>query len=112
MYLKLLTTNPALNCPKGKLVKIATGLRNAKLYSVVLRIVNFAILFLRLTQITLGVRKMLEQNVDNLTSAICSLIEALGMQAENKNREHKGESPAYAEQTFLDLIYKHNLTGF
>lgn len=55
---------------------------------------------------------MLEQNVDNLTSAICSLIEALGMQAENKNREHKGESPAYAEQTFLDLIYKHNLTGF
>jgi hypothetical protein len=55
---------------------------------------------------------MLEQKLDNLTSAICALIEALGMEAENKSREHGGWSPAYSEKDFLGLINKHNLTGY
>jgi len=53
-----------------------------------------------------------DQTINNLTSAICALIEAMGMQAENNNREHKGEAIAYTEDNFLQLIYKHNLTGF
>ena len=50
--------------------------------------------------------------LNNLTSAICALIEAMGMMAENKNREHRDEAPAYDEVAFNQLIYKHNLTGF
>ncbi len=52
------------------------------------------------------------QTIDNLTSAICALIEAMGMQAENKQREHCGESMAYDEEAFRSLISNHNLTGF
>jgi len=50
--------------------------------------------------------------LDNLTSAIAALIEAMGMMAENKQREYKGESLAYTEDAFNALLYKHNLTGF
>jgi hypothetical protein len=52
------------------------------------------------------------QTIDNLTSAICALIEALGMQAENKQREHRGQSLAYTEESFRNLIHDHNLTGY
>lgn len=53
-----------------------------------------------------------DSTVSNLTSAICALIEAMGMWAENKQREHRGESIAYTEADFNQLIYRHNLTGF
>jgi hypothetical protein len=56
--------------------------------------------------------KMDTNALNNLTSAICALIEAMGMMAENKNREHRDEAPAYDEVAFNQLIYKHNLTGF
>jgi hypothetical protein len=55
---------------------------------------------------------MNNQKIDNLTSAICALIEALGMQAENEARIRKGEALAYQEEAFLQLIYKHHLTGY
>ena len=55
---------------------------------------------------------MNDNAVNNLTSAISALIEAMGMQAENKIRELKNEAPAYNEDAFFNLIYKHNLTGF
>lgn len=35
-----------------------------------------------------------------------ALIEAMGMQAENSQRAIRGESPAYAEKQFSDLINK------
>ncbi len=55
---------------------------------------------------------MSDQKLDNLTSAICALIEALGMQAENEARIRRGEALAYQEEAFNQLIYKHNLTGY
>jgi hypothetical protein len=36
-------------------------------------------------------------------------IEMQGMIAENKQREHRGESMAYDEKAFIDLIEKHNI---
>jgi len=51
-------------------------------------------------------------DLNNLTSAICALIEAMGMMEENKQREHRGEAMAYDEVAFNQLIYRHNLTGF
>ena len=54
----------------------------------------------------------LYNNIDNLTSAIVALMEAMGMMAENKQREHRNESPAYTEDAFNNLIHKHNLTGY
>ena len=55
---------------------------------------------------------MNDNALNNLTSAICALIEAIGMLEENKNRERKGEALAYGEDAFNQIIYNHNLTGF
>ncbi len=33
-----------------------------------------------------------------------ALIRAMGMQAENQDREHRGASPAYTEKAFVDII--------
>ena len=55
---------------------------------------------------------MNDYTINNLTSAICALIEAMSMCAENELRKSRGEALAYGEQAFLDLIIKHNLTGF
>jgi hypothetical protein len=52
------------------------------------------------------------QTIDDLTSAICALIEAMGMRAENEHRLQRGQSQAYGEDAFNALIEKHNLTGF
>lgn len=41
-----------------------------------------------------------------LSEHIKRLIEAMGMQAENKAREIRGESLAYDEQAFLNLVHK------
>ena len=56
--------------------------------------------------------KINDQTVNNLTSAICALIEAMGMQAANKYREHRNEQIAYTDDDFNSLVQKHNLTGF
>ena len=53
-----------------------------------------------------------DNTVNNLTSAIAALIEAMGMMAENQFRISNGGSPAYGEESFNILINKHNITGF
>lgn len=39
--------------------------------------------------------------------ASCALIEAMGMQAENQIRAHRGESPAYNEDDFKAIIDRY-----
>jgi hypothetical protein len=39
----------------------------------------------------------------------CAMIEAMGMQAENKQREIMGNSPAYVEDSFMELLTKYGL---
>ena len=50
--------------------------------------------------------------LNNLTSAICALVEAMGMTAENNQRISHDQSIAYGEDAFNELINKHNLLGF
>ena len=35
---------------------------------------------------------------------VCAMIRALGMQAENEQRKHRGESMAYDEEAFASII--------
>jgi len=39
----------------------------------------------------------------------CAMIEAMGMQAENEQRKILGNSPAYVEDSFMQLLYKYGL---
>lgn len=41
-----------------------------------------------------------------ISQSICALIEAMGMQAENLQRSHRGESLAYTELAFENLLHK------
>jgi hypothetical protein len=41
--------------------------------------------------------------------ATCAMIEAMGMQAENKQREIQGYSIAYDDKAFFDLIEKYGI---
>lgn len=41
--------------------------------------------------------------------AICAMISALGMQAENQQREALGQSMAYVEDDFINLITEHGI---
>lgn len=52
--------------------------------------------------------QLLKDHAYAITIAIQTLVEAMGMQAENQQRIHRGESLAYTEQAFADLI---NRTG-
>ena len=52
---------------------------------------------------------MSEQAVIILSQSVAALIEAMGMVAENKQREVSGESPAYGEQQFMQVIKKYDL---
>jgi hypothetical protein len=52
------------------------------------------------------------KSLDNLTSAIVALIEAMGMHAENQWRIQNGECLAYGEDAFNCIIAKHRLTGY
>lgn len=45
-----------------------------------------------------------------MSSTVRALIKALGMQAENLQREHRGESMAYVEEAFTSLIDDKDLT--
>jgi hypothetical protein len=39
----------------------------------------------------------------------CAMIEAMGMQAENEQRKILGNSPAYVEDSFMQLLDKYGL---
>ena len=39
----------------------------------------------------------------------CAMIEAMGMQAENEQRRIMGNSPAYVEDSFMQLLTKYGL---
>jgi len=52
------------------------------------------------------------KSLDNLTSAIVALIEAMGMYAENQWRIQKEQSLAYGEDAFISLIAEHKLSGY
>ena len=58
----------------------------------------------------------LDQNlVDALnthTSAICALVEAMGMRAENEIRKSQDEALAYGEDAFAHVLERHYLQGF
>ncbi len=43
------------------------------------------------------------------SQSVCALIEAMGMAAENQQRAHRGESAAYVEGAFTDLIEKYGI---
>jgi hypothetical protein len=45
---------------------------------------------------------------DYLAKQIRALIEAMGMQAENEMRKHRGESPAYCENDFQNVLSKYS----
>ena len=47
---------------------------------------------------------MNENTVIAYGNVVRALIRAMGMQAENDCRAHRGEAPAYGEQAFLDMI--------
>ena len=50
--------------------------------------------------------------LDTHTSAICALVEAMGMRAENDIRKSQGIALAYGEDSFYYILEKHNLQGF
>ena len=51
-----------------------------------------------------------DQNVAYINSQVaCAMITAMGMQAENQQRIHRGESLAYVEQAFLDVLDRYGI---
>ena len=44
-----------------------------------------------------------------VSQSTCATIEAMGMQAENIHRLHRGESIAYVSSDFLSLIDKYGI---
>jgi len=44
-----------------------------------------------------------------VSQSTCATIEAMGMQAENLQRAHRGESIAYVTSDFLSLIGKYGI---
>lgn len=55
------------------------------------------------------VKHFLKEHAYFMSESTCALIEAMGMQAENKQREHRGESMAYVEADFAKLLEKYQL---
>ena len=45
-----------------------------------------------------------------MSQAACMVVEALGMQAENKVQEHRQEYPAHDGLTFVQLIEKYGMS--
>ena len=54
---------------------------------------------------------MNDRNLKNhayaITMAVETMVEAMGMQAENQYRLSRGESIAYPEQAFIDLVNRN-----
>ena len=44
-----------------------------------------------------------------VSQSVAAMIAAMGMAAENKQREHRGESLAYSDKSFFDLIEEFGL---
>jgi hypothetical protein len=44
-----------------------------------------------------------------ISQSVCAMIEAMGMQAENQQRIHRGESVAYMEDSFNSLCEKYGI---
>ena len=44
-----------------------------------------------------------------ISQSVCAMITAMGMQAENKQREIQQESPAYVEDDFQHVINDHQI---
>jgi hypothetical protein len=44
-----------------------------------------------------------------IAMAACSMAEVAGMQAENQARVHRGETPAYPESAFTDVIARNGI---
>ena len=44
-----------------------------------------------------------------MSQSACALIEAMGMQAENQDRAHRGLAVAYTEEAFAALIDEHGI---
>jgi hypothetical protein len=44
-----------------------------------------------------------------ISQSVCALITAMGMQAENEQRKHLGQSMAYQEDSFLKVILDHQI---
>jgi len=44
-----------------------------------------------------------------LSQSVCALIEAMGMAAENKQREIQGDSPAFSKEHFDNLINQYGI---
>lgn len=44
-----------------------------------------------------------------IANSVAALIQAMGMQAENRQREINGESPAYVKEHFDELIETHGI---
>jgi len=43
------------------------------------------------------------------SQSVCAFVEALGMDAENKNREVAGFSPAYAHEQFMEVLDRYGV---
>lgn len=44
------------------------------------------------------------------SQSVCAMIEAMGMQAENKQREVLGNSMAYSDEDFFNLINRYGIS--
>lgn len=44
-----------------------------------------------------------------ISQSVCALIVAMGMQAENDQRKHHGESMAYTGEAFEKVILEHGI---
>jgi hypothetical protein len=44
-----------------------------------------------------------------IAMSACAMIKALGMMADNQQREHRGESMAYTNEQFDALIEEHGI---
>lgn len=52
-----------------------------------------------------------EQKIAYINSqTVCAQAELSGMEAENAQREHRGESMAYDEDAFMDIPVKYGIT--
>lgn len=49
------------------------------------------------------------QHADQINEAVATLVELEGMKAENKQRESLGQSMAYTEKEFQELLNRNGL---
>lgn len=52
----------------------------------------------------------LSEHIKQFNQSVAALIAMEGMKAENEQRKHRGESMAYVEEHFINLIDTYDLT--